>query len=179
MPYARKEDHNAQVRRWQTANPDKVRALRARQNARPEVKLQKQKWAKENPEKIRATRHHWNINNRKYYRNRMRKLRQDPIYRLLCCCRCRVKSALRAAATSKRDHAVCLLGCTPRQFKQRLESLFLPGMSWANRHLWHIDHKKPISSFDLTTEAGQRAAFHYTNTQPLWAVDNLRKGAKV
>jgi hypothetical protein len=38
-----------------------------------------------------------------------------------------------------------------------------------------IDHIKPISSFDISTEQGMLAAFNYKNTQPLWAVDNLSK----
>lgn len=42
----------------------------------------------------------------------------------------------------------------------------------------HIDHARPLASFDLTTEAGIQAGFHYTNLQPMWAQDNLRKSAK-
>jgi hypothetical protein len=54
-------------------------------------------------------------------------------------------------------------------------------MSWDNwtKDGWHIDHIKPCSSFDLSKEYEQRACFHYTNMQPLWAVDNLRKGNKL
>ncbi len=107
-----------------------------------------------------------------------RLLATDPLYRLIKNYRNRILLSLKPGHY-KFDCTHHLLGCSPRQFKQHLEALFLPGMSWMNRRLWHIDHKKPVSSFDLTTEEGQRAAFHYTNTQPLWAVDNLRKGAKV
>jgi hypothetical protein len=54
-------------------------------------------------------------------------------------------------------------------------------MCWENygRHGWHIDHIKPVSSFDLLSRQGQKAAFHYMNTQPLWAIDNLKKGTKI
>ena len=51
-------------------------------------------------------------------------------------------------------------------------------MGWHNMNEWHIDHIKPLASFDLSDEAQQKIAFHYTNQQPLWAIDNLRKGAK-
>jgi hypothetical protein len=49
-------------------------------------------------------------------------------------------------------------------------------MSWDNWSLkgWHIDHIRPISSFDLSDPAQQKECFHYSNLQPLWAIDNLK-----
>ena len=43
---------------------------------------------------------------------------------------------------------------------------------------WQLDHIRPVSSFDLTDPAQQRACFHFSNFQPLWMPDNIRKGAK-
>ena len=71
-----------------------------------------------------------------------------------------------------------LLGCTVSEARAYLQSKFLPGMSWENRELWHIDHIRPCASFDLTDLEQQKQCFHYTNLQPLWATDNHRKGAK-
>jgi hypothetical protein len=48
-------------------------------------------------------------------------------------------------------------------------------MSWQNYGEWHIDHVRPLASFDLSDPAQQRAAFHFSNTQPLWAKENLAK----
>jgi len=63
---------------------------------------------------------------------------------------------------------------------QRLEGLFKPDMTWANYGAeWHIDHKRPCVSFNLTDPAQQRECFHYTNLQPLWATENLQKGVKL
>lgn len=78
----------------------------------------------------------------------------------------------------KAGSAVDDLGCTIPELMAHLERRFLPGMTWANwsRHGWHIDHIKPLASFDLTDREQFLAACHYTNLQPLWAVDNLRKG---
>lgn len=71
-----------------------------------------------------------------------------------------------------------LLGCDIASFLCHIEKQFAPGMSWENRHLWHLDHKKPCASFDLSDPAQVAACFHHTNYQPLWALDNIRKGAK-
>ena len=64
-----------------------------------------------------------------------------------------------------------------------LESKFQKGMSWANHGngdgKWNVDHIWPCSKFDFTSRAQQNKCFHYTNLQPLWFKDNMRKGAKL
>jgi len=42
----------------------------------------------------------------------------------------------------------------------------------------HIDHIKPLCSFDLDSTDEQKKASHYTNLRPMWATDNLKKGSK-
>ena len=68
-----------------------------------------------------------------------------------------------------------LIGCTIEECRQHLENQFEDGMTWDNHGEWHIDHRRPCSSFDLVNEEEQRMCFHYTNLQPLWATDNLSK----
>lgn len=74
-----------------------------------------------------------------------------------------------------------MLGCDFEFFINYIESKFLSGMTWQNhtRTGWHIDHIMPCASFDLTDPEQQKKCFHYSNLQPLWAEDNLRKGDKV
>jgi hypothetical protein len=50
-------------------------------------------------------------------------------------------------------------------------------MTWENWSVngWHIDHIKPLSSFDLTDTEQLKEACSYNNLQPLWAKDNLKK----
>jgi hypothetical protein len=50
-------------------------------------------------------------------------------------------------------------------------------MSWDNYGEWHIDHIIPLASAD--TEEEVLKLYHYTNLQPLWAIDNIRKGSKI
>lgn len=92
----------------------------------------------------------------------------------------RVTEALRWSGIQKSAHTADLIGCTIEELRAHLESQFVEGMSWDNwaRDGWHIDHIRPCASFDLTDEAQQRECFHYTNLQPLWATENLQKGAK-
>lgn len=73
-----------------------------------------------------------------------------------------------------------LLGCDIEQFKNHFQSLFTEGMTWDKYMAGEIviDHKKPCALFDLTKPGDQKICFHYTNLQPLWELDNLKKGTK-
>lgn len=101
----------------------------------------------------------------------------DPIFRLVKLCRNRVRLALKGY--NKPERTFSLIGCTPDFLKAHLSKQFLEGMSWDNFGEWHIDHIKPCSLFDLTVLEQRQKCFHYSNLQPLWALDNLKKGDKV
>jgi hypothetical protein len=70
-----------------------------------------------------------------------------------------------------------LLGINMAELKAYLESLFKEDMSWDNRNLWHIDHIIPLAS--AKTKEDMIKLCHYTNLQPLWAKENMSKGAKI
>ncbi|MCA1776061.1 MAG: hypothetical protein LC676_10760 [Loktanella sp.] len=88
----------------------------------------------------------------------------------------RLRRALRLYRTS---HTCERLGFTLDDLRRHIERQFTKGMTW--ERVWagdiHIDHIRPLYQFDLTDEAEARAVNHLTNLQPLWAADNLRKGA--
>jgi hypothetical protein len=107
--------------------------------------------------------------------------RTDINFRLRQVLRHRIRHAITNQGTSKARKSEQLLGCSIAEVRVWIERQFAPGMSWSNHSVrgWHIDHKVPCSSFDLTEPEQQQACFHFTNLQPLWAVDNLRKGASM
>jgi hypothetical protein len=115
---------------------------------------------------------HGKERNRIYLRD---KYANDIQFRLSVNLRNRLRAAIKG--NSKKGSAVYDLGCTIEELKLRLESMWLEGMSWDNytHKGWHIDHIKPLSSFDLTDPEQLKEACHYTNLQPLWALDNLKK----
>ncbi len=105
------------------------------------------------------------------------KLATNPLYNLASRSRIRIRKVVRERRIPKTGKTVDMLGCTWDVLKAHLESLFLPGMSWDNNTQWHIDHRTPLASA-VTPEDLVRLC-HYTNLQPLWAADNLRKGSKL
>ena len=134
-----------------------------------------------------------------YYKNREKKLLRNKIYRtnnkekvkahdiwrsknninrkLSLLLRRRTLLALKDNSKSK--NTMSLLGIENIEFLwKHLESTFKPGMTRENHGLWHIDHIRPCSSFDLSKPEEQVKCFHYTNLQALWAHENLSKGAK-
>jgi hypothetical protein len=82
------------------------------------------------------------------------------------------------AVEKKHGNTMELTGCSKEHLISHIESMFVNGMSWDNYGEWHIDHIKPCASFDLTNIEQQKLCFNWTNLQPLWASDNIRKGAK-
>ena len=92
----------------------------------------------------------------------------------------RLTKLLKRKGIAKKNSILKYIGCTKGQLVAHIEKQFKPGMNWENYgyHGWHIDHIRPCASFDLTKEEDLKRCFHYTNLQPLWAEENLRKGAK-
>lgn len=120
----------------------------------------------------------YRIRNRKHIALwRKNRYHRDVPYRLANVLRARLNKALRK--DSKKGSFINDLGCSVGELKSHIERMFLTGMSWENwgQNGWHIDHIIPISSFDLTNREQYLKAIHYTNLQPLWAKDNIRKGA--
>lgn len=109
---------------------------------------------------------------------KMRKARKENVkFAITSRCRSRISSFLRSRGMRKNKATLAIIGCTWEQLREHLERQFLPGMSWENRRAWHVDHVIPLASAKTETECLKLC--HYTNLQPLWALDNQKKQARV
>jgi hypothetical protein len=146
------------------------------------MKLYQQERYRNKKEQINAKNKEWYDQNREkriestsnYKANR---LKTDPLFRLLCNVRTRVRNSLKTKNFKKNGRSFDLVGCTIEELCLYLESKFKGGMTWENYGEWHIDHKMPLSS--AKTEEELYALCHYTNLQPLWAQENYIKSNKV
>ena len=156
--------HREQVKKWYRENPEKGRE-RSRQNY----------------EKHREQRLAYAKEQRTRCKDKIAKADNEPQRKIGRRIRTRIINALirQDAVKSKRTRE--LIGTTIPKLKEHLEKQFKSGMTWENYGFygWHIDHIRPLATFDLTKEKEQKKAFHYTNLQPLWAKENLSKHDKI
>jgi len=120
------------------------------------------------------------LNNKKEAHEKIRiyslnRRRRDPVFRMKNALRKRLSSSIRRHMGVKTEKTMYLTGCSMEFLKNHMQSMFCEGMSWVNYGKWHIDHIKPLAAFDLSNQDHQRQAFHFSNLQPLWAKDNLKK----
>lgn len=78
----------------------------------------------------------------------------------------------------KRKDMVKIIGCSREFLRKHLEKQFKPGMTWENHGKWHIDHIIPLAKFDPNNIEDVKISNNYTNLQPLWAKENIKKKNK-
>ena len=163
---------------------------RDRYNENPEYT---KNWVNNNREKVTVIRKKYYENNRekqinsvlksrsknvdRYNEYMVNKRKNDPIFKLSFNVRKRLHKFLKINNITKNNKTFEIVGCNPKFLKEYLEIQFKDNMSWDNYGEWHIDHIIPLSS--AKTEEEIYKLSHYTNLQPLWAEDNLRKGNKI
>lgn len=160
-----KEKRLAKTKEYQLKNPDKYIKY---------AKISKDRNREKNNEKRRSPAYRAAIN--KYVKV---KRETNTDFKIQSSLRDRFNKAVKKSYKS--GSAVRDLGCSIRELKMYLEAKFQPGMTWEKHgiHGWHIDHIKPLASFNLSYREQFLQACHYTNLQPLWARDNLSKGSKL
>jgi hypothetical protein len=156
---------------YRTSNPEKY-------------KLQQKKYRDTNKEKETIRYKEWVNKNKqkrtKYcmdYEKSRKKI--DPTFKVLRNVRVRLNCFLKKKNIIKSKETISLIGCQLEILIEHLESKFLTGMTWENygKGGWHIDHIAPLSSAKNEDEIYPLC--NYTNLQPLWEKDNLKKSNKV
>lgn len=101
----------------------------------------------------------------------------DNLFKLKCNIRSLISISIKKQGYTKKSKSNKILGCSFEEFKIYLQNKFIEGMTWKNQGEWHLDHIYPISL--AKDEEHLIQLNHYTNFQPLWAVDNIKKGNKI
>lgn len=164
---------SSQATAWTKANGDRSREIqrdakrRIRETAegRQRLSLVNQKYVKSNKETVNA-----------YWRNRRQ---EDPLFALKSRYRGLVNKAFSRRGFRKTGRSADILGCTWEVLSAHIERQFTEGMTWEKLFAGeiHIDHILPLAC--VMNEEDARLLSHYTNLQPLWARDNMLKGAKI
>lgn len=186
-----RECANRASRLWRLKNPVKAKEImrRSRQKRRFKIaayqktrqtqyKAWRIEYRKKNRERIAAVTAAYALSHREQLRNNeAKRLARDPLASLRTKIRRRIAIAFIKGGWVKKNSTAALLGADFETAKKWIESMFRAGMCWENHGEWHIDHKIPLCS--AKSEAELIPLFNYQNLQPLWAADNLKKGASM
>jgi hypothetical protein len=166
--------------KYRKENVEKIKEYNKAYREENKLKLAKQakEWRENNKEYLKQKKKEWQITFKKKYGIAHTTFqRQNNINeRIKHNIRVRINKALKDI--NKSGSAVEELGCSFDYFKEHISSQFQEGMTWDNYGEWHIDHIKPLDSFDLSDLDEFKEACNYKNLRPLWAKDNLSKGSK-
>lgn len=142
------------------------------------LKLKRKIWAENNSEKLSEYRKKtYEKHGKRISREKYQKMKSDPKQYLKILMRRRIRGILNSKNLKKRLSCESIVGCSYSELKIYLETKFTEGMSWDNQGTWHIDHIIPLSSAQNEEQVFKLC--HYTNLQPLWAEDNIRKSNKL
>jgi len=199
MPYKdpqKRKEHAAKYGKlWYQKNKTRLKHVRAiwRKNNKKKCVEYQINWRKNNPEKYQLIlqkrkpktllylKDYYQKNKKNILQKKYRRLQEDSDFRLKELVRSRIQSGLKQNTKNlikKNGKSVMYLGCSFKEYKSYLEEKFKPGMTWSNmgKNGWEIDHIVPLASFNFSKKNNLMKAFHYTNTQPLWSIENKVKG---
>lgn len=112
-----------------------------------------------------------------YNKTYIKERKKNPIIRFRYNLRSRTSLAFRSMGFTKNSKTTEMLGSEWLSVKIHIENQFTKDMNWDNYGEWHIDHIIPLAYAKTKEEIIKLC--HYTNLQPLWAVDNMKKGSKI
>lgn len=173
----------AKMKEYRKLNVEKVKITRKNyyQNNKESMLNKNVEWCRKNKEhRNQRARENYHKNHHKIQKNEyvLNRMVEDELFKLKFNTRSLIRNAIRRSFTKKSKKTSEILGCTFEEFKIYLESKFDENMSWENQGTyWHLDHIIPISS--AQTEEEVYKLNHYTNFQPLYWLDNLKKSNKI
>ena len=129
------------------------------------VSTLKKKWNEANKDRIKDCQRLYYKNNREHILEKNREWNKKNKH--VVGWRTVLRSYFRRIGKTKEKKTIEILGYTALDLKQHIEKLFTDSMSWDNYGVWHIDHIKPLSSFNEDTPPDVANAL--SNLQPLWA----------
>jgi len=179
---ANRERNKENIAKWREINSEHHKETQKKWR---EANLERQKsnckrWRQTNVVYDKESQRQWRETHPDYQNNYVKDRRKvDLLFKLRDNLRSRMRGYIKRQINCPKKHISVMdeLGCSIVEVIVYLESLFLPGMSWDNYGDWEIDHIFPLSK--ATSEQHLRQLCHYTNLQPLWAEDNLKKGNKI
>lgn len=169
-------EHIVEYRKQYNINNEESRKL-YKLNNKEKIKEQNKQYRLKNKDRYEQ----WRISNKKNINARTNKYNKnrkliDPLFKLGCNIRTLMNNCIKRQGYKKTSKTFEILGCSFEEFKKHLENQFTEGMSWDNFGEWHIDHIYPVS---LAVDENHLIKLnHYTNLQPLWAIDNIKKSNK-
>lgn len=106
-----------------------------------------------------------------------KRYKEDRKFALKKNLRDRLSKALKSKKWKKNTKFSEYIGCTLDELKTHIQLKFTEGMTWDNYGEWEIDHIYPLSL--AKTEEEMYKLCHFSNLQPLWRSDNIKKSNKV
>ncbi len=181
---ANRERILAQKAAYRIENVEKIKASKKifRQGNKEKIARELLNWRLKNIDyKAEVDAAYYKKNKKIIHAKQSERLRVDINFRLAACLRKRICSAVREGRKS--GSSVRDLGCSIEFLRIYLAKKFKTGMTWDNwgrgKGKWHIDHIRPLCSFDLTDRKQFLEACHHTNLQPLWSHENISKGGRI
>ena len=178
------ENYKNTIKKYLEKNPhmtSKERSKRKRENLeyRKKQNVRLKEYRIKNIEKIRKKTKEYYYKNKEKVRKKSdewkkNKMKTDGFFRLKKNLRDRIRNLMIGKNIGKRTKEI--LGLDYVEFKEYISNKFIEGMSWENYGEWHLDHIIPLC--EAKTEEEVIKLNHYTNLQPLWAKDNLKKNRK-
>jgi hypothetical protein len=106
------------------------------------------------------------------------RMKEDPAFKFVRKQRNRIYHAFTKQSLLKTQKTLDLLGCTPKELTDWLNFQLFDSIEMTLENygeVWHIDHVKPCSSFDLSQPSEVEKCFHWTNLRPCLASENVKK----